>query len=105
VPKSVQKLLSQVTDVQQSEINSLIGELTRFIQKRQREDGHSFVSRTRIQVARYRGEKVIVFRVVLANPLTSKENLQDILAEQCVLAQESEVLLPKLIGFVKKQSS
>jgi glutamate decarboxylase len=100
-PKSVQTLLSQVDENKQSEINLILGELTQFIQKRQREDGHSFVSRTRIQVARYGGGKMIVFRVVLANPLTSKDNLHDILAEQCLLAQESEVLLPKLLGFLE----
>jgi len=99
-PKSVQTLLSRVSEKQQTEINIILGQLTQFIQKRQREDGHSFVSRTRIQVARYNGEKMIVFRVVLANPLTSKENLHDILAEQSRLAQESEVLLPKLLSFL-----
>ena len=46
----------------------------------------------------YNGEKVIVFRVVLANPLTSKEILHDILAEQCQLAQESENFLPQLLS-------
>lgn len=96
-PKSVQKLLSKGDAQQQADINATLGQLTRFIQKRQREDGHSFVSRTRIQVARYGGEKMIVFRVVLANPLTSKDNLQDILAEQCLLAQESGDLLPSLL--------
>jgi glutamate decarboxylase len=34
--------------------------------------------------------------VVLANPLTSKEILADILAEQVELAQESHTFLPKL---------
>ena len=100
-PKSIQILLADSQCEQQAELNNILGELTQFIQKRQREDGNSFVSRTRIQVARYGGEKVIVFRVVLANPLTSKENLQDILAEQCLLAQESEVLLPKLLNLAK----
>ena len=101
-PKSVQTLLadsrSNVDDKQQTKINLILGQLTQYIQKRQREDGRSFVSRTRIKVARYGGEKMIVFRVVLANPLTSKENLHDILAEQCLLAQESAVLLPKLMS-------
>ena len=82
----------------QDEINSLLGQLTKFIQKRQREDGQSFVSRTRIEVARYGGEKVIVFRVVLANPLTSKVILNDILSEQCILAKESEQYLPQLLA-------
>jgi len=102
VPRSVQALLaksqSNADDEQQAELNSILGQLTQFIQKRQREDGRSFVSRTRIQVSRYGGEKMIVFRVVLANPLTSKENLHDILAEQCLLAQESEKFLPQLLA-------
>ena len=101
VPKSVQALLPTLSDEQQAEVNLTLGKLTKFIQKRQREDGRSFVSRTRIQVTRYGGEKLIVFRVVLANPLTSKENLHDILAEQCVLAQESENFLPQLLSQAK----
>jgi glutamate decarboxylase len=105
VPKTVQALLaksqSKSDDEQQTEINLLLGQLTQFIQKRQREDGRSFVSRTRIQVARYGGVKMIVFRVVLANPLTSKDNLHDILAEQCLLAQESEKFLPQLLALAK----
>lgn len=104
-PKSVQTFLannkSQAHNEQQVELNLLLGKLTKFIQKRQREDGRSFVSRTRIQVARYGFDKVIVFRVVLANPLTSKENLHDILAEQCQLAQESENILPQLLAAAK----
>ena len=48
-----------------------------------------------------------MFRVVLANPLTSKTILQDVLAEQTLLAQESETFLAysyyqwlkELIGF------
>lgn len=103
VPKSVQTLLPKITAEQQSEVNVLLGKLTKFIQKRQREDGRSFVSRTRIQVGRYNGEKVIVFRVVLANPLTSKEILQEILAEQCQLAQESETFLPALLQLAAPQ--
>lgn len=98
VPKSVQHILANSDKESQAAINLLLGKLTKFIQKRQREDGRSFVSRTRIKVERYNGEKIIVFRVVLANPLTSKENLQDILAEQCLLAQESETFLPQLLS-------
>lgn len=105
VPKSVQALLatcqSGIDDEYEAEINLLLGKLTKFIQKRQREDGRSFVSRTRIKVARYGGEKMIVFRVVLANPLTSKNILHDILAEQCKLAEESETFLPQLLAMAK----
>ena len=101
-PKAVQKFLANTCakgdKKTQYEVNLLIGKLTKFIQKRQREDGRSFVSRTRIEVSRYNGEKVIVFRVVLANPLTSKEILNNILAEQCLLAQESKNYLPQLLA-------
>jgi glutamate decarboxylase len=82
-------------------LNLLLGNLTKFIQKRQREDGRSFVSRTRIEVSRYGGEKIIVFRVVLANPLTTKEILNNILEQQCQLAQESENFLPQLLNMAK----
>jgi len=98
VPQSVQAFLKQADEAKQFELNELIGKLTKFIQKRQREDGHSFVSRTRIKVEHYNGEKVIVFRVVLANPLTSHNILNDILAEQCLLSQESESLLPQILA-------
>ncbi len=96
-PKSVQALLARNDDEANKSVNLLLGKLTKFIQKRQREDGRSFVSRTRIEVSRYGGQKVIVFRVVLANPLTTKEILQDILQQQCQLAQESENFLPQLL--------
>ena len=102
MPKTVQKYLDKACgncdNTTQDEINLLLGQLTKFIQKRQREAGRSFVSRTRIEVARYGGEKVIVFRVVLANPLTSKAILNDILTEQCLLAQESGKYLPQLLA-------
>ncbi|PKH89449.1 pyridoxal-dependent aspartate 1-decarboxylase PanP [Colwellia sp. Bg11-28] len=101
-PKSVQALLARNDDEANKSVNMLLGKLTKFIQKRQREDGRSFVSRTRIEVSRYGGEKVIVFRVVLANPLTTKEILQGILEQQCQLAQESEQFLPELLQAAKK---
>jgi len=97
----VQALLARNDNEANKSVNLLIGKLTKFIQKRQREDGRSFVSRTRIEVSRYGGEKVIVFRVVLANPLTTKEILQDILQQQCLLAQESENFLPELLHLAK----
>ncbi len=100
-PKSVQALLARNDNEANKSVNLLLGKLTKFIQKRQREDGRSFVSRTRIEVSRYGGEKVIVFRVVLANPLTTKEILQDILQQQCLLAQESENFLPELLDSAK----
>jgi glutamate decarboxylase len=97
-PAIVQNLLANTDDIEQEKINELLDKLTKFIQKRQRENGKSFVSRTRIEVKKYQGRKTLVFRVVLANPLTSKTILQDVLAEQTTLAQESESFLPLLLA-------
>ncbi|RME41056.1 MAG: putative pyridoxal-dependent aspartate 1-decarboxylase, partial [Deltaproteobacteria bacterium] len=73
------------------EANRVLDELTRQIQKRQREAGKTFVSRTTLQAPRYNRQMVTVFRVVLANPLTTEEILQDILKEQVALADHPEV--------------
>jgi aspartate 1-decarboxylase len=105
VPKQVQMFLATATEQQQALLNELLDQLTKFVQKRQRENGQSFVSRTRIEVAHYQGVKCIVFRVVLANPLTSEQILQDVLAEQVVLAQESQNLLPQILAYVHANSS
>lgn len=102
-PASVQKLLAETNLDMQEEVNVLLDNLTRFIQKRQRENGKSFVSRTRIEVQRYQGRKILVFRVVLANPLTSKKILKDVLAEQTQLASESETFLPALLSLAEKK--
>ena len=100
-PAAIQSLLADCEDTVQTEVNVLLDKLTKFIQKRQRENGKSFVSRTRIEVQRYQGRKTVVFRVVLANPLTSKEILKDILIEQQELAQESHTFLPKLMKLIQ----
>ncbi|MDN3653464.1 putative pyridoxal-dependent aspartate 1-decarboxylase [Thalassotalea ponticola] len=89
VPQAVQTFLATADQQQSLQINKLLDKLTKFIQKSQRENGKSFVSRTRIEVDKYNGRKTLVFRVVLANPLTSKEILQDILDEQKQIAATS----------------
>ncbi len=100
-PAVVQKYLSTCNEDTSEEINDLLDKLTKFVQKRQRENGKSFVSRTRIEVQKYQGRKTLVFRVVLANPLTSKEILVDVLKEQVELANESHTFLPKLLQLSK----
>ncbi|MGJ8691135.1 MAG: pyridoxal-dependent aspartate 1-decarboxylase PanP [Thalassotalea sp.] len=100
VPPAIQTFLATANPEEQTFVNTCLDKLTKYIQKRQRESGKSFVSRTRIEVAKYQGRKTLVFRVVLANPLTSKEILNDILAEQCQIAQESENYLPELLAYM-----
>jgi glutamate decarboxylase len=72
-------------------INSDLDKLTVSIQKQQREAGKSFVSRTRIEAPRYNGSPVTVFRVVLANPLTSEKDLVNILNEQLAFAEKHNI--------------
>ena len=96
-PKQVQSFLQTCSLEQEQVINELLDQLTKFIQKRQRENGKSFVSRTRIEVSRYHNRKTLVFRVVLANPLTTKKILKEVLQEQIEIAHESVKFFPELI--------
>jgi aspartate 1-decarboxylase len=81
-----------------TELNSLLDGLTQFIQKHQREQGKSFVSRTRIRPARYCRQDTLVFRVVLANPLTSHKILEEVLEEQTEIAKLETDYLPRLMA-------
>tara|TARA_R110000764_G_C10948520_1_gene376915 strand:- start:496 stop:1095 length:600 start_codon:yes stop_codon:yes gene_type:complete len=70
--------------------NKKLDKLTVYVQKQQREAGKSFVSRTRLQTEAYGEQTMTVFRVVLANPLTTEKDLQNILDEQMEIANKSE---------------
>ncbi|WP_350996278.1 pyridoxal-dependent aspartate 1-decarboxylase PanP [Shewanella sp. TB7-MNA-CIBAN-0143] len=102
VPKSVQAILTTALANQDSvlveSINELLDGLTQFIQKHQREQGKSFVSRTRIKPAKYLRQPTTVFRVVLANPLTSHQILHDVLTEQVEIAALDSEYLPQLLA-------
>ncbi len=94
---------SQFDDEIYQDINRDIDELTVSVQKQQREAGKSFVSRTRIEAEQYGAQRVTVFRVVLANPLTTEDDLKSILEEQLLIAKEhqvwkklSQICLPKI---------
>jgi glutamate decarboxylase len=76
---------------QMQSINDDLDDLTVAVQKQQREAGKSFVSRTRIEVQQYKSSPITVFRVVLANPLTTEKDLVNILKEQLLLAQSHQV--------------
>ncbi|WP_395345265.1 pyridoxal-dependent aspartate 1-decarboxylase PanP [Ningiella sp. W23] len=89
-PKVLQDLASLDSRVQHA-INQQLDELTVSIQKQQREAGKSFVSRTRIEIEQYKNKPVTVFRVVLANPLTSEDDLKAILKEQLELATSHDI--------------
>ena len=78
-PLAVQQALAAATAEQRAGINALLDQVCQLLQKYQREAGKTFVSRTRLRMARY-GEELTVLRVVLANPLTTDEILEAILA-------------------------
>jgi glutamate decarboxylase len=101
-PARVQEFLTHAREEQALPINSLLDKLTKEIQKRQRAAGHSFVSRTRLAPGRYNGDTITVFRVVLANPLTTEAILVDVLEEQCAITEQQEipVLIEKLNGLI-----
>jgi len=82
VPAAIQKKLAKASDKEQKVINEVLDRLTRRMQKQQRASGKTFVSRTRFSQHRYGGEQVSVFRVVMANPMTTIETLRAILTEQ-----------------------
>jgi glutamate decarboxylase len=101
VPAQVQKAMASASPEQLQRFNELLNGLTKFIQKRQREEGKSFVSRTRLTPAKYQRQETIVFRVVLANPLTTEQILHDVLVEQDQLAQLDKEFYPKLLQLAK----
>lgn len=96
VPEQTKQALAKVTPDKLIELNELLNQLTTFIQKHQRETGRSFVSRTRLNPLLYKKLDTIVFRVVLANPLTTKEILHSVLDEQRSIAMQAPMLMAKI---------
>jgi glutamate decarboxylase len=82
LPAEVRPLLTSGTPAQRQAANIRLSALTEAIQREQRAAGKTFVSRTRLEAGAHAGQVLTVFRVVLANPLTTPQVLQDILAEQ-----------------------
>ncbi|WP_411360073.1 pyridoxal-dependent aspartate 1-decarboxylase PanP [Pseudidiomarina salilacus] len=89
VPQQVKVALAQANPEQVKRLTPHLNAITRFIQKRQRETGRSFVSRTKLNPAQHHREPTVVFRVVLANPLTTVEMLQEVLEEQREIAAQA----------------
>ncbi|WP_372965210.1 pyridoxal-dependent aspartate 1-decarboxylase PanP [Marinobacter sp.] len=108
-PENVQRALAVADELQAEKMNSCLNRITKFIQKTQREHGKAFVSRTRLEPACYYHFPCIVFRVVLANPLTTPAILEDILKEQQELSKEDGIadeidILHQMADAVLKQA-
>ena len=96
IPAFVRQALQQALPNQKADLNELLNEITQFVQKKQRETGRSFVSRTRLNPERWDKLDTIVFRVVLANPLTTHAILHSILDEQRHIATLAPNLMAKI---------
>lgn len=90
-PPDALQALSQADQRQREKINAHLNRITKFLQKTQRERGKAFVSRTRLEPPHYDSYPCVVFRVVLANPLTTLGILNEILREQQALAGEPAI--------------
>lgn len=101
LPARTQQALAIANTAQKELLLDALDDLTKFIQKRQRESGKSFVSRTRITPEKWDRKLTTVFRVVLANPLTTEAILQDVLEEQTQIAQESEKSYPLIMSMTE----
>ncbi|MFT5573126.1 MAG: glutamate decarboxylase [Cryomorphaceae bacterium] len=91
VPAAVQLKLSAGSHQEQQIINEKLDQITKRMQKQQRASGKTFVSRTRFSQPRYGGDAVSVFRVVMANPMTTMETLRAILDEQTQLGTHKKI--------------
>ncbi len=96
VPDKIKQAMLNADEQQLNDITNLLNELTKHIQKTQRETGLSFVSRTQLNPSQWGRRDSIVFRVVLANPLTSNDILENILAEQRSIAAQAGPILDDL---------
>ena len=91
LPPAARTALERAAPAERVSLNLALDALNESIQKEQRAGGKTFVSRTRLETAAYAGQVLSVFRVVLANPLTTPEILRDILEEQRALGERLTV--------------
>jgi len=90
-PPCLQQAWPSLSTSQRDSINQKLDELVVAVQKAQREAGKSFVSRTRLECEAFGEQPITVFRVVLANPLTSDNDLTAILEEQYQIASKMRI--------------
>jgi len=88
-PKIIQKQLKykKYSSSERTQLNRQLNNINEDIQKTQRSQGKSFVSRTRIELQQHNNDMCTVLRVVLANPLTEEKHLRAVLEEQEQIAQ------------------
>ncbi len=88
VPETIQKKLEHADEQQKQELDMILDNINKQIQSIQRENGKSFVSRTRLKTSLDDDHDVVVLRTVIMNPMTTVEILDEILDEQEAIAQD-----------------
>lgn len=96
LPAHIKQALEKADAKQKLALNELLNELTKFVQKTQRETGKSFVSRTQLNPKCWDQLNTIVFRVVLANPLTTHDILHSVLDEQRKIVKQAPNLMRQI---------
>ncbi|MCF8063193.1 MAG: aspartate aminotransferase family protein [Deltaproteobacteria bacterium] len=80
-PRAVQEALSGPEPATRK-INRLVNALNVKLHKALRRDDTTFVSRTTLESTQYRPQRIVVLRAVLANPLTNRSVLEEIVRTQ-----------------------
>jgi len=88
VPDWARDCLKSASPHAAARINDALSDLTEQVQKTERARGKTFVSRTRFELPQHHSQPCTVFRVVLANPLTTRQILGEILDEQRQIAKD-----------------
>ncbi|WP_372370281.1 aminotransferase class V-fold PLP-dependent enzyme [Candidatus Uabimicrobium sp. HlEnr_7] len=70
--------------------HNIINEINKSLQKKQWQQGHSFVSQTTVNLPQYQLRNTVILRTALINPNTNKEDLDSILSEQLHLVSSIE---------------
>ncbi|SFM58919.1 pyridoxal-dependent decarboxylase [Rugamonas rubra] len=84
--QQMERLLADGRLEQAAALNQRLNALNSELQTRQKELGHSFVSRTVLESTAYPGQTTVL-RVVLTNMTTTEEHLREILAEQADIGE------------------
>ncbi len=81
-PPDLQLKLKNASENQKEEIENTLNDINIGIQRKQREQGKSFVSRTRFKIEKVDKTQNVVLRCVIMNPMTNISILKEILDEQ-----------------------
>ncbi|MFO7748533.1 MAG: putative pyridoxal-dependent aspartate 1-decarboxylase [Desulfobacteraceae bacterium] len=82
LPPPLKKRLASAGCEEKADINRQLNRINTVIQRKQREAGKSFVSRTSLRTNPDEVQMAVVFRSVLMNPMTDQAVLEEILDEQ-----------------------